>query len=80
MERLLAKLRCNLWFWLGLFADRVLVQPIPNTVWRLQMPGANLYQFAMRHSFALSERYGFDYWLPDSASQVTANEHPEKGG
>lgn len=67
MEMMLAKARCNLWFWLGLFADRVLVRPIPNAVWWLQVPGASLYQLAMGRSFLLSERYGFGYWLPVSA-------------
>jgi hypothetical protein len=59
-----AKIRCDAWFYLGVFADRVLVQPIPNAVWRLQCPGAWLYQKCMARSYLLNERYGLDRWQP----------------
>ena len=65
IEQRIARLRCDFWFYLGVFADGVLVRPIPNAVWHLQRPGAVLYQFAMRRAFLIDERYELGLWVKE---------------
>lgn len=62
MKLIALKLFCRFWYAIGIFADRLLVRPIPNAIWRLQMPGCSLYQFAMRRSVKLDDEYGLGVW------------------
>jgi len=66
MKRLFARVRCTLWYWLGLFAHHVMVQPIPDAIWHLQRPGAALYQIAMGRSYLLSEKHNLGDWQSES--------------
>lgn len=68
LKRIAARVLCDALFYLGVFADRVLVRPIPNAIWHLQRPGVALYQWAMGRAFLLDKRHGFGLWQPDSAS------------
>lgn len=67
MRRLIARFICDALFYLGVFADLVLVRPIPDAVWHLQRPGVALYQWAMGRSCRIDERHSFGLWKPDSA-------------
>lgn len=66
MNRLFARIACCALFYLGVFADRFLVRPIPDAIWHLQRPGAALYQWAMGRAYRIDKGYGFKLWKLDS--------------
>jgi hypothetical protein len=38
------------------------VNPIPDAIWWLQVPGANAYQFCMERSIRLDDAWNLRFW------------------